>query len=296
MDTATGAISTIQTGFAALSALIVSYSLSAVGAIILLVAGYLLARLAERLLVAALGRIRGMDATLITFFSKIARYAILVLVMVMVLGQFGVQTASIIAAMGAIGLAIGLALQGTLQNIAAGIMLLVLRPLRIGEEIEVDSVAGTVEEIGLFASRLRSSEGVYILAPNSTLWNRPIRNYSRNGMRRREIEISVEKAVDVQRIQEALVALARSERRVLAQPAPEAYVSGLGSGDSGGKLTLRYWTSDKEVGRTEHALRSAIGRMISGEGKVDAGSSPAPVSETRLAAEGPAAVSAPTTA
>ncbi len=93
------------------------------------------------------------------------RYAILVIVIVMVLGQFGVQTASVLAALGAIGLAIGLALQGTLQNIAAGIMLLVLRPLRVGEYIETPSVSGTVEDIGLFATELRTYDGLYRLTP-----------------------------------------------------------------------------------------------------------------------------------
>ncbi|MCR5856604.1 mechanosensitive ion channel family protein [Mesorhizobium sp. J428] len=252
---AAGAVSTMQAGFAALSALVVSYSLSAIGAVILLVAGYLAAGLAERSLAAALGGIRGMDQTLITFFSKIARYAILGLVLVMVLGQFGVQTASIIAAMGAIGLAIGLALQGTLQNIAAGVMLLVLRPLRIGEFVEVDTIAGTVEEIGLFASRLRAPDGVYILAPNSTLWNKPIRNYNRNKVRRRDIEVSIGDGQDIALAQKTLVDLARRDRRVLENPAPEAFVSALG--EDSVTLTLRYWTSDRDVQGAETSLRRA---------------------------------------
>lgn len=252
---AAGAVSTMQAGFAALSALVVSYSLSAIGAVILLVAGYLVAGLAERSLAAALGGIRGMDQTLITFFSKIARYAILGLVLVMVLGQFGVQTASIIAAMGAIGLAIGLALQGTLQNIAAGVMLLVLRPLRIGEFVEVDTIAGTVEEIGLFASRLRAPDGVYILAPNSTLWNKPIRNYNRNKVRRRDIEVGIGDDQDIALAQKTLVDLARRDRRVLENPAPEAFVSALG--EDSVTLTLRYWTSDRDVQGAETSLRRA---------------------------------------
>ena len=149
------ALLSVQTAVAQLSTLIVSYSFSALGAVILLIAGYVIAGVAERSISSGLGHIRGFDATLRQFFSKLARYAILVLVVIMVLGQFGVQTASIIAAVGAIGLALGLALQGTLQNIAAGIMLLALRPLRVGEYVEVGSVAGTVEDIGLFATRLR---------------------------------------------------------------------------------------------------------------------------------------------
>src|SRR5262249_28331871 len=116
------AILTFQAGLAQLSTLIVSYSFSAIGAVILLIVGYFVAGLAERSIFAGLGHVHGFDDTLRQFFSKIVRYAILILVVIMVLGQFGVQTASIIAAVGAVGLAIGLALQGTLQNIAAGIM------------------------------------------------------------------------------------------------------------------------------------------------------------------------------
>lgn len=238
------ALTTMEAGFAALSALVVSYSFSAIGAIVLLVAGYFIAGLAERAVVAAVGSVRGIDSTLVTFFSKMVRYAILALVIVMVLGQFGVQTASIIAAMGAIGLAIGLALQGTLQNIAAGIMLLVLRPLRIGESIEVDSIAGKVEEIGLFATRLRSADGVYILAPNSTLWNKPIRNYNRNGVRRTDIEIAIANDDNISDAQRALMMLAEADGRVKAKPAPEAFVSALG--ESKVSVTLRFWTSDKD--------------------------------------------------
>lgn len=229
-----------EAGIRQASALLVAYSFSAVGAVVLLVAGFLVARLVERSIYAGLGHVRGFDATLRRFFSRIARYAILILVVVMVLGQFGVQTASIIAAIGAIGLAIGLALQGTLQNIAAGIMLLALRPLRIGEYVEVGQVAGTVEEIGLFATRLRSSDGLYLLAPNSTLWNQPVRNFTRNGRRRNDIVIGIGYEDDIDAAQRCLVALARADGRVLAEPEPVVFVSALG--DSAVSLTLRYWT------------------------------------------------------
>ena len=199
---------TVQAGLAQLSTLIVSYSFSAIGAIILLVVGYLVAGLAERSIFAGLGHIHGFDATLRHFFSKIVRYAILILVVIMVLGQFGVQTASIIAAIGAIGLAIGLALQGTLQNIAAGIMLLALRPFRIGEYVEVGAIAGTIEEIGLFATRLRTADGVYVLAPNSTLWNQPVRNFTRNGVRRSDITLTIGSWNDIDLAQKTMLGVA----------------------------------------------------------------------------------------
>ncbi|TIT75114.1 MAG: mechanosensitive ion channel, partial [Mesorhizobium sp.] len=235
------ALLVVQAGLAQLSTLIVSYSFSAVGAVILLVVGYFVAGLAERSIFAGLGHIHGFDATLRHFFSKIVRYAILILVVIMVLGQFGVQTASIIAAIGAVGLAIGLALQGTLQNIAAGIMLLALRPFRIGESIEVGSIAGTVEEIGLFATKLRTVEGVYILAPNSTLWNQPVRNFTRNGVRRTDISLSIGSWNDIDRGQKTLLAIAGTEKRIRREPAPIAFVAGLG--ETTVSLTLRYWTS-----------------------------------------------------
>lgn len=243
------ALITIQAGLAQLSTLIVSYSFSAIGAVILLVVGYFVAGLAERSISTGLGHIHGFDATLRHFFSKIVRYAILILVTIMVLGQFGVQTASIIAAIGAIGLAIGLALQGTLQNIAAGIMLLALRPFRIGEYVEVGPIAGTIEEIGLFATRLRSADGVYVLAPNSTLWNQPVRNFTRNGVRRTDIALSIGSWNDIDRAQKTLLAIAGAEKRIRREPAPIAFVASLG--DATVSLTLRYWTSAADYFSTQ---------------------------------------------
>ncbi|RUX26290.1 mechanosensitive ion channel [Mesorhizobium sp. M7A.F.Ca.US.011.01.1.1] len=254
----------VQAGLAQLSTLIVSYSFSAIGAVILLIVGYIVAGLAERSIFAGLGHIHGFDATLRHFFSKIVRYAILILVTIMVLGQFGVQTASIIAAIGAIGLAIGLALQGTLQNIAAGIMLLALRPFRIGESVEVGSIAGTIEEIGLFATKLRTADGVYILAPNSTLWNQPVRNFSRNGVRRSDIILSIGSWNDIDRAQKTLLAIAAAERRIKREPAPIAFVSTLG--DSTVSIALRYWTSSADFFATQTDLTKRAKQEFDSEG------------------------------
>ena len=249
------AIGAVQAGWAQLSALFVSYSFSVLGAIILVVVGYVIAGLVERGIRRALNGIRGFDATLSQFFSTIARYAVLALVLVMVLGQFGVQTASIIAAIGAIGLAIGLALQGTLQNIAAGIMLLVLRPFRVGEYIQVGEIGGTVEDIGLFASRLRTADGVYLLAPNSTLWNQPVLNFSRNAARRTDIKIGIGYEDDIALALQTLLDLARQEPRVKENPAPEAFVGALGA--STVDVTLRYWTATADNFATNVELTRA---------------------------------------
>jgi small conductance mechanosensitive channel len=258
------ALLTVQASLAQLSTLIVSYSFSAIGAVILLIVGYIVAGLAERSIFAGLGHIHGFDQTLRHFFSKIVRYAILVLVVIMVLGQFGVQTASIIAAIGAIGLAIGLALQGTLQNIAAGIMLLALRPFRIGESVEVGSIAGSIEEIGLFATKLRTADGIYILAPNSTLWNQPVRNFSRNGVRRADISLSIGSWNDIDRAQKTLLAIAATEKRIRREPAPIAFVASLG--DTTVSLTLRYWTSAPDYFATNIDMTKRAKQAFDSEG------------------------------
>ncbi|RZS83772.1 small conductance mechanosensitive channel [Phyllobacterium myrsinacearum] len=254
------AVTAIQTGIHQASALVVTYSFSVLGAILLLVIGYIVAGLVERWLYAGLGKVGGFDLTLRRFFSKIARYAVLGLVAVMVLGQFGIQTASVIAAIGAVGLAIGLALQGTLQNIAAGIMLLALRPLRIGEYVEVGSISGTVEEIGLFATRLRAADGVYVLAPNSTLWTQPVKNYTRNGVRRNDITLGADHGEDIDRVRKSLVALTAGDKRILREPAPQVFASDLT--DESIAITLRYWTSASDFAAVKADLTMATGELF----------------------------------
>ena len=258
----------MQAGAAQISGLIISYSFSVIGAIILMIAGWLIAGIVERSLFAGFNKLHHFDATLARFLSSAARYAILVLVVVMVLGQFGVQTASIIAAIGAVGLAIGLALQGTLQNIAAGVMLLFLRPFRIGESIKVGSVDGTVEEIGLFATRLRSAEGTYILAPNSKLWNEPIFNSNRNGVRRNDVTVSIAPEDDIDDAQSTLLGLAQADSRIHSRPAPNAFVSEAGAGTI--SITLRYWTSDKDYFGTKLDLTKLV--RVTFDRKKNAGS------------------------
>ena len=245
----------IESGWGALMALGVTYSFSVFGALFLIIGGYIIAGLVERGIKAALGRVHGFDSTLRYFFSQIARYLVLVLVLVMVLGQFGVQTASIIAALGAVGLAIGLALQGTLQNIAAGIMILVLRPFRVGEWIKVGSIDGEVEEVGLFATKLRGADGTYILAPNSKLWNEPVYNSNRNGMRRNDINFKVAYTNHVDRLLKMLVEIAAAEERVRKDRPPIAFVSDLS--DVSMAVTLRYWTSDRDFLKTKIDLTHA---------------------------------------
>ena len=261
---AAGMLTTAEAALVEAGQLAVAYSFSIVGAIILLIAGYIVAGVAERWAYAGLGKFRGFDETLRRFFSKAARYAVLILVGITVLAQFGVQTASIIAALGAAGLAIGLALQGTLQNIAAGIMLLVLKPFRVGEYVEAGDVAGTIEEIGLFATQVKRIDGLFILAPNSELWNTPVTNYTRNPLRRYDLTIGIGYGDDIDLAQETLAGLAEGDVRVLEDPAPATFVIELG--DSAVGITLRYWTATPDWWQTRLDLTKAAKQAFDQKG------------------------------
>lgn len=173
-------------------------------------------------------------------FGNIVRYAVLVLVLIAVLSKFGIQTTSIIAVLGAAGIAVGLALQGALSNVAAGILLLVLRPFRVGDFIDADGISGTVDEIGLFATQMRTAEGVYQMVPNSQLTGRTIRNFSRLETRRVDIVVGISYDDDIDRASDILLSLMTGDERVLADPAPQVMVTELG--DSSVNLTMRCWT------------------------------------------------------
>lgn len=238
------------------SQLAVTYSFSFIGAIFLLLAGYLLSNVVERSIYAGLGRFRGFDETLRKFFSKVARYALLILVGVTVLAQFGVQTASIIAALGAVGLAVGLALQGTLQNIAAGIMLLALRPVRVGEFVQAGGISGTVQEIGLFATEMQTGDGVYMLVPNSQLWNTPVTNFSRNARRAHNLTVRISYEDDIDLALKTMSQLVQADERVLTDPAPHAYLGALA--DDAVEVTVRYWTGNSDWWQTQLDLTKAV--------------------------------------
>jgi small conductance mechanosensitive channel len=238
-----------------LTALAVQYSLSVIGAVVLLVAGWLASRFLHRWALAGMQRVRGFDVTLAHFLANVVRYAVLILVLVMVLGQFGVQTASIIAAMGAAGLAIGLALQGTLQNIAAGIMLLVLRPFRVGEAIETKDLSGTIVEIGLFATEVKTFDGLLVTAPNSLLWNTPVKNFSRFLTRRADVIVVLPVTADVRQAEATLYSLASEDGRVRSDPAPIVIVSDVTPDTV--KLTLMAWFDSANFGEGSRALQKA---------------------------------------
>lgn len=235
--------------------LLIRYSVSTLGALIILCVGWILAGILQKWTIQSLSKIRGFDQTLVGFFGAVVRYGILVIILVMVLGQFGVQTASILAALGAIGLAIGLALQGTLQNIAAGIMLLVLRPFRVGEYISAGTIVGTVQDVGLFATELKTGDGLYVLAPNSSLWNTPVTNYSRMKTRMHDFKVGIGYEDDIDQAFTIMKKVIEDQKGVLSTPAPAYFVSQLG--DNAVVLSANYWVNSANyVQVSRHTIKA----------------------------------------
>ncbi len=208
-------------------------------AILILAIGFFIAGWATRAIKGILYRSTHIDNTVVPVIGTAARYAILILVLVAALGQLGVQTASLLAVLGAAGLAIGLALQGTLSNIAAGLMLLYLRPFRVGDYIETDDLSGNVRTVGLFVTELDTFDGLYVFAPNSQLWNKTLRNHSRNPRRLMSIPVGISYDADAAKARDILLQMAHEDERILSEPAPTVFVDKYG--DNSIDLIFRAW-------------------------------------------------------
>lgn len=226
------------------------------GAIAVLVIGVILARLLSRGADRALTRSGRIEPTVAKFLSNIIKYALWVVVAVTVLTQFGVQTTSIIAALGGLALAVGLALQGTLSNVAAGVMILIQRPFRVGEYITAGPVAGTVQAIGLFTTEMLQLDGLYVMVPNNELWNKAVVNYSRLPTRRFELVVPINYEDDLRAARAAMLELATADPRALAEPAPVAFVAGLA--DNSVRVGLRVWCNAGDYLALSWALNEGV--------------------------------------
>jgi len=184
------------------------------------------------------------DDTRSSILRHIINYGIFIICVILILNIFGINTASLIAVLGAAGLAIGLALKDTLGNIAASISLFFLGSYRLGEFIEFGSFMGTVKEINPFTTILETPEGIYISAPNSSIWGNPIRNYSRNGKRRMELFIRISYFDSVDTAFNVLNEIVISETRFLEDPAPQIVVQSLQ--DSSVNLCVRAWANNQD--------------------------------------------------
>lgn len=233
---------------------IIDNALNVLVAAAVLAAGLFLSGLVGRHAADFLPRTRAFDQTIAPLLTQVVRYAILIITGIIVLSQFGVNTTSILAVLGAAGLAIALALQGTLSNMAAGIMMIWLRPFNVGEYIDAEGITGTVVEIGLFGTRLRTYDGIFVFAPNSKIWASKVVNYTRERTRMVETKVRISYGADIAEARTALLSITE-DARVLADPAPIVFVDSLN--DSAIVLCLRCWVPGSDWWRASVDLREA---------------------------------------
>ena len=206
-----------------LLAIALSSSVNILAGLGTIIIGFWLSSKASSIVRKQMSTLQRVDKTLAPILASIIRYAGFILTLVVALGQFGVQTTSIIAVLGAAGLAIGLALQGTLSNVASGIMLLLLRPFSVGDWIETNGISGTVREIGLFATQIDTFDNIYITVPNSSIWSATIINNSRHQIRRMDLDIGIGYNSDLNKVEKALITLTK-DKRILSDPEPQFLV------------------------------------------------------------------------
>lgn len=222
-----------------MTSLLSEYGLNVIGAVVILLIGWSLSKSAEKLTRKALARTSRVDLTLTGFLASFARYLVLIFTVIAVLNRFGVQTASLIAVLGAAGLAVGLAMQGTLSNIAAGVMLLVFRPFKIGDYVEVSGQSGTVQSINLFVTELATPDNKQIIIPNANVWGQSVVNYSYHATRRLDLGVGIGYADDIDLAIRVVREILDAESRALKDPEPLVVVGNLGA--SSVDLTIRVW-------------------------------------------------------
>jgi small conductance mechanosensitive channel len=242
--------------------IILGYSLRVLGVLVVLSVGWMLAGWARRLALRALERAE-LDATLSKFFSKMARWAVIVLTGLTCLGIFGIQTTSFAAVIAAAGLAIGLAFQGTLSNFAAGVMLLIFRPFKVGDMVQVAGKIGRVDELDLFTIVLDTPDHRRIILPNSAVFGQTIENITYHQQRRVEISFTVPRAADIDQTRQILSrAVEAVPNRVKEQPA-EVLIIDLDATTV--KWQARVWGATEEVPAVNEALIRAVKNALDEE-------------------------------
>lgn len=244
--------------------ILVDYGLSVVGAIVILIIGWAASNWFATRVRNYLGRSRRIDSTLTPIIATGTKIFVLIITFLAVLNQFGVQTTSIVAVIGAAGLAIGLALQGTLSNIASGMMLLILRPFNVGDTIVVGNTTGVVDEIGLFVTEMHTFDNVYVVFPNSKVWGDKIENKTRNNTRRADMVFGIHYDDDIDLATRIIQEEFDKDDRVLAEPEPLIVVGQLA--DSAVNIYARPWTQTDNLWPLRWDLTKRIKERFDKEG------------------------------
>jgi len=237
------------------SAMVINYAIGFAVAILIYWVGSKIAKSASNL-TAKLMTKRKLDSIVVNFIKNIIYGILMVVVIIAALGQVGIETTSFIAVIGAAGLAIGLALQGSLSNFASGVLIISLRPFKSGDFIEAGGVAGVVEEIKLFSTFIRSGDNKQIIIPNSSVVGSAITNYSTKPTRRVDLVIGVSYDADIKKAKEVLTEVTANNKNVLQDPAPVIAVSELA--DNSVNFVVRPWVNSSDYWPTYFELLETI--------------------------------------
>jgi len=243
--------------------LIAAYGIKLLTALVVLILGIWISKFLRNSVRRVLEK-RTVDPTIGRFVTNIAYVALLVFVVMAALGQLGIQTTSFIAVIGAAGLAIGLALQGSLSNFAAGFMLVAFRPFKVGDFIEGGGVAGTVDEIQIFSTRLKTPDNKVVVVPNSKIFDDAIVNYSAMETRRVDMLVGVSYDADLAHVKKVLEELVNAETRILQEPAYQIAVSELA--DNSVNLVVRAWVRTADFWGVKFDLTEQIKVRFDAEG------------------------------
>jgi small conductance mechanosensitive channel len=246
--------------------LIATTALNALGALIILLVGLWLSSRADRVVNRLLGRAPNFDAMLRSFFGSLARYLIIAVTVLAVLSQFGVQTASLIAVFGAAGLAIGLAMQGTLSHLAAGVMLLIFRPFRAGHKVQVGGSVGTVAELTLFWTELVSDDKTQIIVPNAGIWGQPLRNFSiyAPAGTKTEVRFRIAETADLDRTLDVIGTIIKAAPRVLAEP-PASVLLDHSAAENVLEAVVSFFAAAEDAAAARSALIKAVHTALDAE-------------------------------
>ena len=239
------------------------YGIKIIAAIVIFVVGRWVARALRNAIKRMMTR-GNVDETLISFVGNLTYIALLAFVIIAALNQLGIQTTSFIAVIGAAGLAIGLALQGSLANFAAGVLMLIFRPFKAGDYIEGAGVAGTVEEVQIFATRLKTPDNKTIIVPNAKMMGDNITNYSTKDTRRVDMVIGVGYGDDLKKVREILEDILAKDDRILEDPAPTIGVLELG--DNSVNFAVRPWVKTQDYWGAYFDVTETVKRRFDEEG------------------------------
>jgi small conductance mechanosensitive channel len=219
------------------------YGFQIIGAIITLIIGLWLAKFISKLVAKTLIK-KEVDQTLTKFFASLVKSVLIIFVLISVASQLGIETTSFIAIIGAAGLAIGFALQGSLSNFAAGIMLIIFRPFKAGDFIEGGGIMGSVEQVGIFITILNTPDNKKIFVPNSKLTSDNIINFSANDTRRVDMVFGIGYSDDIDEAKSTIKSVLENDNRILNEPAPQIVVSELA--DSSVNFNVRPWVNSSD--------------------------------------------------